>query len=59
LESLNLYGTNVTDSCLSVIRDIPHLKRVYLWNSKVSFDRARALQKENPDLVVEIGVSLK
>lgn len=59
LESLNLYDTNVTDSCLSVIRDIPKLRRVYLWKSKVSFDRARALQEDNPDLEVEIGVSSK
>jgi len=57
LESLNLFGTNVTDSCLPILSEISRLKRVYLWNTKVTQNDVKALQKANTDLEVLIGVS--
>jgi hypothetical protein len=55
LHYLNLYGTGITDAGLSHLHHLKHLQKLYLWQAKVSFDAAMALEKAIPGLSVDIG----
>ncbi|HBF16996.1 MAG TPA: ribonuclease inhibitor, partial [Verrucomicrobiales bacterium] len=52
LEWLNLWGTQVTDLGLMKLKDLSKLRKIYLWQSKVTEKGAAALKKELPDLEV-------
>jgi hypothetical protein len=58
LESLNLYGTNVTGAILETLQSLPSLKKVYLWQSKVSQEEAAQIQEALPEVDVDVGVNL-
>ena len=47
LERLNLYGTNVTDKSLETFASIKSLKKIYLWNTKVSKEKIDEFNQEN------------
>jgi len=55
LEYLNLYGTPITDAGLQHLSKLPRLARLYLWQTKVSYDAARSLEQSIPGLVVNLG----
>jgi YHS domain-containing protein len=55
LEELRLTRTRLSDSAVETLRDLPSLKRVYLWNSGISLEAASTLHKENPALLVDAG----
>jgi hypothetical protein len=55
LESLNLVGTDIGDAGIASLAKIKSLKRVYLWQSKVSEKGILQLKKMRPDLAVQLG----
>ena len=55
LEYLNLYGTAVTDAGLEPLKGMKRLRKLYLWQTKVSYDPAMALQAGTPGLEVNLG----
>ena len=55
LESLNLTGTRVTDKTLEVLRGLPLLKQLYLWQTAISPAAIARLQQARPQLRVETG----
>lgn len=52
LEYLNLYGTVVNDDVLKSIRLFKKLKRIYLWNTKVTQEKIKEIKTQLPDLKV-------
>ena len=55
LQYLNLYGTEITDEGLKHLAGLKHLQRLYLWQTKVSYDAAMSMEKDIPDLIVNLG----
>ena len=55
LEYLNLYGTPITDAGLKHLSGLRRLAKLYLWQTKVSYDAAMSLEQEIPGLVVNLG----
>ena len=55
LEYLNLYGTPITDANIRELTGLKHLARLYLWQTKVSYDAAMSLEKDIPGLEVNLG----
>ena len=55
LEYLNVYGTGITDAGLKHIEGLKKLKKLYLWQTKASYDAAMALEKATPGLAVNLG----
>ena len=55
LEYVNLYGTGVTDAGLENLKGLKRLRKLFLWQSKVSYDPAMALQAATPGLEVNLG----
>ena len=55
LESLNLYGTTVTDAALEPLRGLKHLGKLYLWKTGVSYDAAVGLERDLPGLDWNLG----
>jgi hypothetical protein len=55
LESLNLVGTPISDRGLAHLTKIKSLKRVYLWQTRVTEKGVRQLQKMRPDLAIQSG----
>ena len=58
LESLNLYGTEVTKDVLETLKTLPSLKKVFLWQTKVTQEEAQQLQEALPEVEVDAGISL-
>ena len=56
LEYLNLYATMVSDEGLKHLTGLSNLKRVYVWQSKVTDAGMKSLEKQIPGLKV-IGES--
>ncbi|MEL6192792.1 MAG: hypothetical protein AAFR66_12115, partial [Bacteroidota bacterium] len=57
LESLNLFGTKISDESLKTISKISTLKKVYLWQTNVSASAVSTLQRENPELDIDTGAN--
>jgi len=55
LEYLNLYGTGITDVGIAKLVGLKHLEKLYLWKTKVSYEAAMDLEKQIPELIVELG----
>lgn len=55
LEYINLYGTNVGDGIFAYFKDMPHLKKLYLWQTKVKPATARAFER-SVNLEINTGV---
>ena len=55
LEYLNLVGSAIGDAGLEVLRQLPALKRVYLWQSKATAEGVAALRRARPKLLVNFG----
>jgi hypothetical protein len=55
LQYLNLYGTGITDEGLKHIAGLKQLRRLYLWQTKASYDVAMGLEKDTPGLIVNLG----
>ncbi|MEM1357936.1 MAG: ribonuclease inhibitor, partial [Bacteroidota bacterium] len=55
LESLNLYGTEVDDDVFAHLANMPKLKRVYLWQTKVSAEAATKFAEDHPTIEVDTG----
>jgi flagellar capping protein FliD len=55
LRYLNLYGTGVTDAGLAHLHGLAKLRKLYLWQTSVSYDVAMALQEKIPGLKVDLG----
>jgi hypothetical protein len=58
LESLNLYGTEVTADVLETLQTLPSLKKVFLWQTKVTQEEAEQIQEALPNVEVDAGISL-
>jgi hypothetical protein len=52
---LNLYGTSITDAGLESLKPIARLRKLYLWQTKVGYDPAMALQAAAPGREVNLG----
>jgi hypothetical protein len=52
LESLNLYGTNVSKGVLELVPKLSRLKKIYLWQTQVTKTDITQLKKENPGLII-------
>ena len=57
LESLNLYNTGVDDEVFEALKGFPALRRVYLWQSKVTPGAAEAFAEARPRVEVNTGIS--
>lgn len=55
LEYLNLYGTGLTDAGLEHLKAAKRLRKLYLWQTKVGYDPAMAMQTAAPGLEVNLG----
>lgn len=55
LQYLNLYGTQLTDAGLIHLAGLKHLQKLYVWQTKVSYDGAKAMEKAQAGLVVDLG----
>ena len=55
LEYVNLYGTAITDAGLEPLKPITRLRKLYLWQTKVGYDPAMALQAATAGLEVNLG----
>lgn len=55
LESLNLYGTAVTDKGIGLLTVCLRLKHLYLWQTKATDVGIRSLQARNPDIKTDAG----
>ena len=55
LESLNLYGTRVTDAGLAPLAALPRLRRVYLWQTGVTPAGVERLRASAPRLEIVLG----
>ena len=59
LESLNLYGTAVTDKLIFKLKDNKKLQNIYLWKTDVSTDGLAQLQKDLPGITIQqIGADI-
>lgn len=55
LEYLNLYATGADDQTLDQIKSLPRLRSVFLWQSKVTPEKAAELRTARAGLTVDIG----
>lgn len=55
LEYLNAYGTTLGDAGLAPFHTSVSLRRLYVWQSKVTADGAKALREKLPELQVDLG----
>lgn len=55
LEYLNLYATGADDQTLEQIKALPRLRSVFLWQSKVTPEKAAELRTARSGLTVDIG----
>ena len=55
LEQISLATTQVDKSMIETLAKIPSLKRVFLWNSKVTSADATELKKKYPAIVWDLG----
>ena len=56
LEYLNLYGTQVDDEGLEVLKNLPRLQKLYLWQSAATTEGIAKLVANKPRLAVHAGV---
>jgi len=56
LESVNLYGTRVTDAGVEKLKSLPKLKRLYLWQTDVSEGAIGKLKEALPGLEIIKGI---
>ena len=56
LESINLYGTKVTDAGVKKLTALPNLKRLYLWQTAVTPAAIAELQKAMPAVEIVTGI---
>jgi hypothetical protein len=56
LRFLKLYGTEIGDSSIPVIKGFPNLQHLYIWNTRVSESELEGLRRERPDLILETGI---
>ena len=56
LESLNLYGTQVTNDGVAKLAGLPKLKKLYLWQTKVDQAGIDALKAKLPECEVVMGL---
>jgi hypothetical protein len=52
---LNLYATGVTDAGMEQLKNLRALKRLYLWQTKVTAQGAEKLQRALPGLEISLG----
>jgi hypothetical protein len=57
LEYLNLLGTQITDAGIQNLASMKSLKKIYLWQTKITLQGAEKLQKALPNLVIDLGIS--
>jgi hypothetical protein len=57
LEVVNLYGTGVTDAGLQHLANLKHLKKIFLWQSKVTENGAKQLRAAIPGVEVILDLS--
>ena len=55
LHYLNLHSSQVTDSGIALLNSALSLERLYLWQTPVSYEAAKALEQAKPGLVVNLG----
>lgn len=55
LHYLNLYGTGITDAGVKHVGGLKHLRQLYVWQTKVSFDAAKGMEKAATGLTVDLG----
>jgi hypothetical protein len=56
LESVNLYGTKVTDAGVKKLTALPNLKRLYLWQTAVTPEAIAEIKKALPAVEIVTGV---
>jgi YHS domain-containing protein len=55
VEYLNAYGTGLTNAGLAPFSDSKTLRRLYVWQTKVTADGCKALREKLPELQVDLG----
>lgn len=59
LVSLNLFGTAITDAGLDHLAGLKNLKSLYLAETKVTAQGVARLQKDLPDVRIDLGAEIK
>lgn len=52
LKALNIYGTNVTATGLSALKDMKHLEKVYLWKTAILPEEVQAIFRDSSKMEV-------
>jgi hypothetical protein len=55
LESLNLYGTEVSDAGLEHLAGLPNLRRLYAWETGISREGAAEFIATNGKVDINLG----
>lgn len=55
LEYLNLYATGVDDATLDHVKSLPRLRSLFLWQTKVTPDKAAEVRNARPGLNLDTG----
>ena len=56
LSELNLYGTRVSDEAFFYLGQMTGLKKLFLWNTKVTQKGIVTFQAQHPDVEVNAGL---
>lgn len=57
LESINLHNTGIGDAGLKLLAKQSSLKRIYVWQTKVTQQVVDSIRIENPSLTIDLGRS--
>ncbi len=57
LEIINLHATQVSDTGLKLLAKRSSLKRLYMWQTKVTLQAVDSIRNENTTLVIDLGVA--
>jgi hypothetical protein len=58
LESINLHSTLISDAGLRLLAKQRAIKRIYVWQTKVTQQTVDSIRNENPALTIDLGLAI-
>ena len=56
LKVLNLYGTKISKNTVEIIESFKYLKRVYVWDTKISKKDLESFNRDNSSIELVGGI---